>query len=165
MMAQNHKNMICIICGKENPHKHQDFCLDLGCSGRMIVKTKGDFSMAQHPVNIRTLTSEKLSHRLYVTGMARATAEGQYFLLDEGRKILLDKLAIKISEDGISHTKSQSLARISDEYRIHIEGQAVAKENLYIARANYSECDFEIKRRLNLSFSKNKEWNSGKLTT
>jgi hypothetical protein len=33
---QRHENMICEICGKENENKHQDYCVDLGCSGRMI---------------------------------------------------------------------------------------------------------------------------------
>jgi hypothetical protein len=33
---QRHENMICEICGKENGNKHQDYCVDLGCSGRMI---------------------------------------------------------------------------------------------------------------------------------
>ena len=33
---QRHKNMICEICGKENENKHQDYCVDLGCTGRMI---------------------------------------------------------------------------------------------------------------------------------
>ena len=35
-----HENMVCAICGKENPNKHQDFCVDLGCSGSMIKKPK-----------------------------------------------------------------------------------------------------------------------------
>jgi len=26
---------ICVICGKTNPNHHQDFCVDLGCSGRL----------------------------------------------------------------------------------------------------------------------------------
>jgi len=34
---QQHEGMICAICGKENPSKHQDFCVELGCSGTMIV--------------------------------------------------------------------------------------------------------------------------------
>lgn len=25
----------CLVCDKVNPHRHQDFCYDLGCSGRM----------------------------------------------------------------------------------------------------------------------------------
>ena len=26
----------CVICGKENPHKHQSFCIDLNCSGQLM---------------------------------------------------------------------------------------------------------------------------------
>ena len=29
---------VCIICGKVNPYPHQDFCENLGCSGRMVEK-------------------------------------------------------------------------------------------------------------------------------
>ena len=28
--------MVCKICGKENSSEYQDFCQQLGCSGRMI---------------------------------------------------------------------------------------------------------------------------------
>ena len=41
-MAQKYDNMICGICGKENKLKHQDFCIDLGCSGRMIPFKEGN---------------------------------------------------------------------------------------------------------------------------
>jgi hypothetical protein len=116
--------------------------------------------------NIRTLTSEELSHRFCECGYARAKAEREFFLLDEHRKILLDKLTLKIADEkDISHNKALSYARTSKEFEAHIDGQAIAKEELYQKRADYSECDFEIKRRLNASFSKNKEWNSGRIVT
>lgn len=34
----SNEEMVCSICGEENPLKHQDFCKHLECSGRMIKK-------------------------------------------------------------------------------------------------------------------------------
>ena len=116
-------------------------------------------------MNIRTLTSEELSNRLYQTGKTRAKAEGEYFWLDEYRKILLDKLTLAEVDKGEPHNKSAAMARTSTEFLTHIEGQREAKEQLYQARADYSECDFEIKRRLNQSFAKNREWNAERANT
>ena len=33
----NQGDMVCDICGKASPNKHQEFCRDLGCSGRLIL--------------------------------------------------------------------------------------------------------------------------------
>jgi len=33
----------CVICGKENPERHQSFCVDLGCSG-LIRETLSHYS-------------------------------------------------------------------------------------------------------------------------
>lgn len=33
---QQYNNMVCRVCGKPNPKKHQDFCKNLGCSGLLI---------------------------------------------------------------------------------------------------------------------------------
>jgi hypothetical protein len=116
-------------------------------------------------MNIRTLTSEELSNHLYVTGKDRSKAEAEYFWLDEYRKILLDKLTLNEVDAGTAHNKSLAIARTSKEFLIHVEGQREAKEQLYQARVDYAECEFEIKRRLNLSFSKNREWNAEKGNT
>jgi hypothetical protein len=113
-------------------------------------------------MNIRVLSSEELSNHLHKTGGVKAKAEGEYFWLDEYRKILLDKLTLNEQVDGISHNKALALARTSKEFLTHVEGQREAKENLHQSRVDYAECDFEIKRRLNLSFSKNREWNAEK---
>lgn len=109
-------------------------------------------------MNIRALSSEELSHRFSVCVSARAELEGQYFILDENRKILLEKLALDIQNDqGCAWGKSMALARTSDEFSIHIEGQGAVKHDLYQARGDVSECDFEIKRRLNRAFSQNQQ--------
>lgn len=34
-------NSLCVICKKENPNEQQDFCVDLGCSGRLARIPKG----------------------------------------------------------------------------------------------------------------------------
>jgi len=67
--------------------------------------------------DIRTLSSEELSHHFYTAYMRRAKAEKQAFLLDENRKRLLDVLTLQIMSDdsGISHAKASSRARASDE--------------------------------------------------
>jgi len=116
-------------------------------------------------MNIRTLTSEELSHHLHETGGRKAKAEAEYFWLDEYRKILLDKLTLNEVDAGAAHNKSLALARTSKEFLLHVEGQREAKENLHQSRVDYAECDFEIKRRLNQSFSKNREWNAEKGNT
>jgi hypothetical protein len=105
-------------------------------------------------MNIRTLKPEELSHHFSECVKRRSELEGQYFLLDENRKILLDKLTMKFAED-MAHGKALSMARTSPEFKVHVEGQAIAKQALYQARGDLAECDFEIKRRLNLSFSQN----------
>jgi len=117
--------------------------------------------------NIRTLNSEELSHRFWECGKARAKAEREAFWLDENRKRLLDVLTLAIMKDeaGISHAKASSKARASTEFETHLAGQAQAIENKYQAMADYHECDFEIKRRLNLSFAKNAEYKAGRLMT
>jgi hypothetical protein len=111
-------------------------------------------------MNIRTLTSEELSHRLHTTGNVKAKSEAEYFWLDEYRKILLDKLTLNEQDAGTAHNKALAIARTSKEFLTHIEGQREAKEQLHQSRVDYAECDFEIKRRLNLSFAKNREWNA-----
>lgn len=109
-------------------------------------------------MNIRTLSSEELSHRFSECVARRSELEGQYFILDENRKILLEKLALDIQNDqGFAWGKSMALARTSSEFDIHIEGQGAVKHDLYQARGDVAECDFEIKRRLNLSFSQNQQ--------
>jgi hypothetical protein len=107
--------------------------------------------------DIRTLSSEELSHRFWECGKARAKAEREAFYLDEHRKRLLDVLTLQIMKDekGISHAKASSKARASSEFDLHLQGQAEAIEAKYQAMANYHEVDFEIKRRLNLAFSQN----------
>ncbi len=49
-MAQYEDNMICGICGKENENKYQDFCIDLGCSGRMISLKDKKEPVAESPL-------------------------------------------------------------------------------------------------------------------
>ena len=117
--------------------------------------------------DIRTLSSEELSHQFYECYKRRAKAEKQAFLLDENRKRLLDVLTLQIMDDdpGISHAKASSRARASDEFKVHLDGQAEAIEEKYDAMGAYHEVDFEIKRRLNASFAKNREWSAGKLQT
>lgn len=116
---------------------------------------------------IRTLTSEELSHRFWECGRARAKAEANAFSLGENRKRLLDVLTLQIidNDPGTSHAKASSRARASDEFKTHIEGQTASVEARFIAMADYHECDFEIRRRLNLSFAKNQEMKAGRLVT
>lgn len=116
-------------------------------------------------MNIRALTGEQLSEFFSNASQRRAELEGQYFILDEHRKILLDKLALQHADDGMAWNKAQATARVSDEFDVHIEGQSITKQDLYQARGDVAICDFEIKRRLNANFTKNKEWNSGKLVS
>lgn len=117
--------------------------------------------------NIRTLSSEQLSEHFSGCVQKRAAAEREAFYLDENRKRLLDVLTLQIMDDdsGISHAKASSRARASEEFKTHLEGQAVAIEDRWQAYGDFKECDFEIKRRLQLSFSKNREWSTGNLNT
>lgn len=104
--------------------------------------------------DIRRLKPEELSHHFNECVKKRAELEGQYFLLDENRKMLLDKLTLEFAEDA-SQGKALSMARTSPEFKVHVEGQAIAKQGLYQARGDLAECDFEIKRRLGSAFSQN----------
>ena len=117
--------------------------------------------------DIRTLSSEELSHHFYECYKRRAKAERQAFYLDENRKRLLDVLTLQYMDDdsGLSHAKASSRARASKEFKTHLDGQAEAVEERYDAIGAYHECDFEIKRRLNLSFAKNREYSTGRLQT
>jgi len=117
--------------------------------------------------DIRTLSSEELSHRFHEAYIRRAKAEGEDFYLDENRKRLLDVLTLQIMDDdpGISHAKASSMARASKEFKTHLDGQKAARVERFEAMGAYHEVDFEIKRRLNASFAKNREWSAGKLQT
>jgi hypothetical protein len=44
------EDMTCSVCGKSNPNKHQDFCKDLCCSGRMV---KDDLEVHRTPKPIK----------------------------------------------------------------------------------------------------------------
>lgn len=116
-------------------------------------------------MSIRDLKSDELSHRLWETGKARADADRHYIYCDEKRKILLAELTIQYEKDN-GVTKAQSMARIDPEFQnFALTEYPESKRALSQARADYAECDFEIKRRLNLSFSKNREWNAEKGNT
>jgi len=117
--------------------------------------------------DIRKLSSEELSQRFYEAYKRRALAEKAHFHLDEHRKRLLDVLTLQIMADdpGISHAKASSKARASDEFKTHLEGQAEAVQERFEAMGAYHECDFEIKRRLNVSFAKSREYSAGRLQT
>ena len=117
--------------------------------------------------DIRNISSEELSHRFHQCYKRRAKAERQAFYLDENRKRLLDVLTLQFMDEdsGLSHAKASSRARASSEFKTHLDGQAEAVEERYDAIGAYHECDFEIKRRLNLSFAKNREYSTGRLQT
>lgn len=117
--------------------------------------------------NIREYSSEGLSHHFYNCYKRRAKAEREAFYLDEYRKRMLDVLTLQYMDDdsGLSHAKASSKARASDEFLKHLEGQAAAIEERYDAIGAYHEVDFEIKRRLNASFAKNREYSTGRLQT
>lgn len=117
--------------------------------------------------NIRTLSSEELSHHFCECYKRRAKAEREAFYLDEYRKRMLDVLTLQYMDDdsGLSHAKASSKARASEEFKVHLEGQADAIEERYDAMGAYHECDFEIKRRLNASFAKSREYSAGRLQT
>ena len=91
-------------------------------------------------MNIRTLTSEELSHHLHATGSVKAKAEGEYFWLDEYRKILLDKLTLNEQDAGTAHNKALALARTSRDFLTHVEGQREAKEQLHAVTMPKSKC-------------------------
>lgn len=114
--------------------------------------------------NIRKLSGDELSAFFSTASHKRATLEGQYFILDEHRKRLLDKLAIEYSAD-LAWNKAQAMARTSDIFNDHLEAQAGVKEDLYSARADVAIAEFEIRRRLQAGFTKNMEYKAGHLQT
>lgn len=117
--------------------------------------------------SIREYSSEGLSHHFYQCYKRRAKAERQAFYLDEHRKRMLDVLTLQYMDDDpkLSHAKASSKARASEEFKVHLEGQADAIQERYDAMGAYHEVDFEIKRRLNASFAKNREYSTGRLQT
>lgn len=44
---------VCYICGQTNPRQHQDFCKDLGCSGRMVSKKAFDRKELEKTMDIK----------------------------------------------------------------------------------------------------------------
>ena len=116
--------------------------------------------------NIRTLTSEELTHRIHEAGVERSKAEGAHVYAVEFRKILLEELTLEIIEkEGVSHAKAKSMARTHADFRQSVDALVEATEAKFMVYANYKEVDIEIRRRLNLSFAKNREYSAGKLTT
>ncbi|MCK5016843.1 MAG: hypothetical protein KAS32_07200 [Candidatus Peribacteraceae bacterium] len=117
-------------------------------------------------MNIRQLSSEELTNRIRETGIERAKAESEFIYYSEYRKIILEQISLEIQEtEDISAAKALSRARISSVFKQAVDEMVVATERKFLAYANYKECDFEIKRRLNASFSKNREFSAGNLNT
>lgn len=118
-------------------------------------------------MNIRQMSSEELSHRISETGKLRAKAEANYVYHNEYRKIILESVFLDLQEadSSLTATKAKSQARISSVFKESVDALVAATEAKFLAYADYKETDFEIKRRLNASFSKNQEWNSQKLNT
>lgn len=103
------------------------------------------------------MKSEELSHHLWEVGKELVVAESQWFWVQEQKKIMLASLALLFESRGNGVTKSQALARTDPTFQQHLDGMREALENRDRAKVRYKEIDFDIRRRLNLSFIKNQE--------
>ncbi|MDH5798910.1 MAG: hypothetical protein OEZ19_10115 [Paracoccaceae bacterium] len=114
--------------------------------------------------NIRNIDGPELSHRHYEKGREWAVADQQWWWVQEYRKVLLAELTLEYSRtEGV--TKAKELARSDKRFRDHLEAMKVALENRNLAKVEYEECQYEIKRRLNKAFIRNREHAAGSLQT
>lgn len=115
-------------------------------------------------MDVRSLSSEELSHLLGETGRRWAQAEKDWFWAQEYKKILQAELTLNYEKtEGV--TKAQAMARVDPKFRDWIEQMKSVLEERNVARVEYDEIQTEIKRRLNLSFVRNREYQSGHLVT
>ena len=68
----------------------------------------------------------------------RAESEYQAYLLEKHGEILLAKLMLEAKQDGTAIGLCKEDARTAEQWRVHIEGEAVAIRNRSRARAKYS---------------------------
>jgi len=77
---QKYENMTCAVCGKENPAKHQDFCADLGCSGRMVIDGKEraeSLRLAKMVADMPPLPNDKKSIEEWAKRLADDISKGR----------------------------------------------------------------------------------------
>ena len=68
----------------------------------------------------------------------RAEAEYQAYLLEKHGEILLALKMLEAKHDGVAIGLCKEAARVTEEWKTHVEGEAVAMRNRSRARAKYS---------------------------
>lgn len=115
--------------------------------------------------DIRKLTSEGLSVEFSKRGRAKAQAISDDFRLEEYGKALLDNLMLEEMKNGTAGNKARPMARNSSQYKTHTEGRVASIYGKNLMIAEYAECNFEIKRRLNKSFAEYSQRKADGMTT
>jgi predicted metal-dependent phosphoesterase TrpH len=79
--------MICIICGKENSNKHQSFCKNLGCSGKMVINNK-------YKINIHMVINNKYKINIHAHSYFSDGANSPYVMALKAKELGFTALVI-----------------------------------------------------------------------
>lgn len=113
--------------------------------------------------DITQIPDEKLTHTLYMRGKAQAVLERDWVVADNQRLIVLQEVAQGFKGD--SGAEAERKARVSKEYRAHVEKMGDIKGRLILARVKYNAVDAEIKMRLSKKYQDRREYTSGSINT
>lgn len=115
---------------------------------------------------IQQIADNELTHQLYLKGKDKAQKEREWTICNESRKVVLNVIAQDIQQkQDCSYAQAEREARISDEYKEHIDKMGEAREAVILARVKYEAIKFEIQERHSKRFDNRAQFNSGKIDT
>jgi len=112
---------------------------------------------------LSAIPNNELTHSLWEKGKEQAIAEREWVVADKSREVVLNTVAGSFSGD--SNAEAMRKARISKEYKDHIEKMGQLKFDVILARTKYSAIEFEIKMRINNSFQQREGMKAGQINT
>jgi hypothetical protein len=84
---------------------------------------------------------DRLREEWRLASMAWAAAQDQADRLDEGRKVLLDRMTLELAAEVKSTEKARMLARTSEQFRGYLDRLHTAKRNANDARIHMQNAD------------------------
>ena len=112
---------------------------------------------------LANIKDNELTNELWIKGREQAIAERDWVIADKQREIVLNTVANGFA--GETNAEAMRRARVSKEYKAHVEKMGELKFNVILARTKYSAIEFEIKMRINNSYQQREEFKSGSIVT
>ena len=131
---------------------------------RKITKAESEVTNRTNTQNadVSKIPDERLTNTLYERGQAKAALERDWIIAEHSRHVVLSEVSALYGKDSLAEANRK--ARVSQEYKDHIQKMGDIKGNLIIARAQYEAVAFEIKMRLAKQFEDRQEFKSGNLS-